>query len=88
MARHPGPAWPISWSKKCSDTKDGNALQDLAANGASPNAFYSPPPLGYYFESTEKFEENLKILLSFVSVPWFTKEAWTKAGHHRAGESA
>ena len=26
---------------KMFDTKDGNALQDLAANGASPNAFTS-----------------------------------------------
>ena len=26
---------------KTFDTKDGNALQDLAANGASPNAFTS-----------------------------------------------
>ena len=46
---------------KMFDTKDGNALQDLAANGASPNAFTSSAITGYYFESTEKFEENLKI---------------------------
>ena len=63
---------------KLFDTKDGNALQDLAANGASPNAFTSTAITGYYFESTEKFEENLKILLSFVSVPWFTKESVDK----------
>ncbi len=63
---------------KMFDTKDGNALQDLAANGASPNAFTSSAITGYYFESTEKFEENLKILLSFVSVPWFTKESVDK----------
>ena len=53
---------------KTFDTEDGNALQDLAANGASPNAFTSTSITGYYFESTEKFEENLRILLSFVSV--------------------
>lgn len=63
---------------KMFDTKDGNALQDLAANGASPNAFTSTALTGYYFESTEKFEENLKILLSFVSVPWFTDESVQK----------
>ena len=39
---------------KTFDTKDGNALQDLAANGASPNAFTSSAITGYYFESTEK----------------------------------
>jgi len=63
---------------KMFDTEDGNALQDLAANGASPNAFTSNAITGYYFDSTEKFEENLRILLSFVSVPWFTKESVDK----------
>ena len=63
---------------KMFDTEDGNALQDLAANGASPNAFTGSAITGYYFESTEKFEENLRILLSFVSVPWFTQESVDK----------
>ena len=63
---------------KMFDTKDGNALQELAANGASPNAFTSNDITGYYFDSTEKFEENLRILLSFVSVPWFTQESVDK----------
>ena len=63
---------------KTFDTEDGNALQDLAANGASPNAFTSTSLTGYYFESTEKFEENLKILLSFVSVPYYTQESVDK----------
>jgi len=63
---------------KMFDTEDGNALQDLAANGASPNAFTSNAMTGYYFDSTEKFEENLRILLSFVSIPYFTKESVDK----------
>ncbi len=63
---------------KMFDTEDGNALQDLAANGASPNAFTSSAITGYYFESTRRFEENLRILLSFVSVPWFTQESVDK----------
>ena len=63
---------------KMFDTEDGNALQDLAANGASPNAFTSSAITGYYFVSTEKFEENLKTLLSFVSVPYFTAESVQK----------
>ncbi len=63
---------------KLFDTEGGNALQDLAANGASPNAFTSNAITGYYFECTEKFEENLRILLSFVSVPYFTKESVDK----------
>ena len=40
---------------KMFDTEDGNALQDLASKGASPNAFTSNAITGYYFESTEKF---------------------------------
>ncbi len=63
---------------KMFDTEEGNALQELAANGASPNAFTSNDITGYYFDSTEKFEENLRILLSFVSIPWFTQESVDK----------
>lgn len=63
---------------KMFDTEDGNALQDLASNGASPNAFTANDMTGYYFECTEKFLDNLKILLSFVSVPWFTEESVEK----------
>ncbi len=63
---------------KMFDTKDGNALQELAANGASPNAFTSSAITGYYFECTQHFEDNLRILLSFVSVPWFTKQSVDK----------
>lgn len=63
---------------KMFDTKEGNALQELAKNGAEPNAFTANAMTGYYFDSTEKFEENLKILLSFVSVPYFTDESVAK----------
>ena len=60
------------------DNKVGNALQELAQNGAEPNAFTANAMTGYYFSSTERFEENLKILLSFVSVPYFTDESVAK----------
>ena len=60
------------------DTKDGNALQVLSQNGAEPNAFTSNAMTGYYFDCTEHFEENLRILLSFVSVPYFTDESVEK----------
>ena len=55
---------------KMFDTEDGNALQVLSQNGAEPNAFTSNATTAYYFDCTEHFEENLKILLSFVSVPY------------------
>jgi predicted Zn-dependent peptidase len=63
---------------KMFDTKEGNALQRLAQNGAEPNAFTANAMTGYYFDSTEHFEENLEILLSFVSVPYFTEESVAK----------
>lgn len=63
---------------KMFDTKEGNALQDLAKNGAEPNAFTSNAMTGYYFDCTGHFEENLEILLSFVSVPYFTDESVEK----------
>lgn len=63
---------------KMFDTEDGNALQTLSQNGAEPNAFTSNSITAYYFDCTEHFEENLKILLSFVSVPYFTPESVEK----------
>ena len=63
---------------KMFDTEDGNALQTLAQNGAEPNAFTANSMTAYYFDCTERFEENLRILLSFVSVPYFTQESVDK----------
>ena len=60
---------------KMFDTQEGSALQELARNGAVENAFTSGAMTAYYFESTEHFYENLRILLRFVSVPWFTEES-------------
>lgn len=63
---------------KSFDTQDGNALQRMAANGVDPNAFTSSSMTGYYFDGVQDFEENLRTLLSFVSVPWFTPESVDK----------
>ena len=63
---------------KMFDTPDGDALMTLNANGASPNAFTSEAMTAYHFECTEHFEENLKTLLSFVSVPYFTQKSVDK----------
>ena len=63
---------------KMFDTEEGNALQELAKNGAEPNAFTSNAITCYYFDATEKFYESLEILLSFVSVPYFTDESVQK----------
>ena len=63
---------------KMFDTAEGNALQELSRNGAEPNAFTANSMTAYYFDCTENFEENLRILLSFVSVPYFTQESVDK----------
>lgn len=63
---------------KMFDTEDGNAMQTMAANGAVDNAFTASAITGYYFECTRGFEENLRTLLSFVSVPYFTPESVEK----------
>ena len=63
---------------KMFDTEDGNALELLSANGASPNAYTSNDITAYHFECIDKFDENLKTLLSFVSVPYFTPESVQK----------
>jgi len=63
---------------KTFDTEDGNALQRMAANGVDPNAFTSASMTGYYFDGVRGFEDNLRTLLSFVSVPWFTPESVDK----------
>jgi predicted Zn-dependent peptidase len=64
---------------KMFDMPDGdNALDLLSANGAEPNAFTSSGMTCYYFESTQKFYDNLRLLLKFVSTPYFTPESVAK----------
>ena len=63
---------------KMFDTPEGNASQKLAKNGAVDNAFTSNAITAYYFQSTEKFYDNLRILLDFVSNPYFTQESVDK----------
>ena len=64
---------------KMFDLPDGdNALTLLTANGADPNAFTSSGITCYFFQCTERFEENLRLLLHFVSTPYFTEETVQK----------
>ncbi len=64
---------------KMFDMPDGsNALQELTARGASANAFTSTDVTAYYFACTEGFYEDLSLLLSFVSTPYFTPESVEK----------
>ena len=60
---------------KMFDLPDGDsALSLLSRNGADPNAFTSSDVTCYYFRCTHLFEENLRLLLHFVSTPYFTDE--------------
>ena len=64
---------------KMFDLPDGdNALNLLSMNGADPNAFTSSDVTCYYFHCTRLFEENLRMLLHFVSTPYFTAETVQK----------
>ena len=55
-----------------------NALSVFSQNGADPNAFTSSSNTCYFFHCTEGFEDNLRLLLRFVSTPWFTPETVQK----------
>ena len=64
---------------KMFDMPDGDsAINLLTANGADPNASTGDDMTCYYFQCTERFEENLRLLLHFVSTPYFTEETVQK----------
>ena len=63
---------------KMFDMPNGNALQELTRQGASPNAFTSAAITGYHFSCTEGFEDKLRTLLTFVTTPYFTAESVEK----------
>ncbi len=63
---------------KMFDMPDGNAMQQFADYGGSPNAFTSYDMTAYYVECTDHVKENLKTMLEFVSTPWFTAESVEK----------
>jgi len=51
---------------------------EFANLGAMTNAFTSYDMTAYYFSTTENFEGCLKLLLEFVSTPYFTEESVEK----------
>jgi len=52
-----------------------DVMAEFSALGANVNAFTSYDMTAYYFSCTAHFEENLHLLLEFVSTPWFPKES-------------
>ena len=64
---------------KLFDMPDGRDVSaEFASCGAVTNAFTSYDMTAYYFSATEHFEECLKLLLEFVSTPYFTEESVEK----------
>ena len=52
--------------------------EEFAARGAMANAFTSYDMTAYYFSCTENFDDCLRLLLEFVSTPYFTEESVRK----------
>lgn len=51
---------------------------EFAALGAMTNAFTSYDMTAYYFSCTDHFDDCLRLLLEFVSTPYFTEESVEK----------
>ena len=63
---------------KMFDCKDGDAFAKYAKTGANANAYTSFDKTAYLFSCTDNFEESLRILLSFVTDPYFTQPSVDK----------
>ena len=63
---------------KLFDMPGGDVMAEFAALGAVPNAFTSYDMTAYYFSCTQNFPESLRLLLEFVSTPYFTEESVQK----------
>ena len=60
---------------KLFESEDGDAFTKYAKTGAMANAFTSFDRTCYLFSCSDRFYENLCILLDFVQSPYFTKSA-------------
>ena len=63
---------------KMFDLPGRDVSAEFAAMGASVNAFTSYDVTAYYFTCTERFADCLRLLLEFVSTPYFTAESVEK----------
>ncbi len=63
---------------KLFESEDGDAFTKYAKTGAYANAFTSFDRTCYLFSCSDKFYENLEILLSFVQSPYFTEQTVQK----------
>ena len=63
---------------KLFENDECDAFELYAKTGANANAFTSFDKTAYLFSCSQNFEENLRILLSFVQEPYFTDETVQK----------
>ena len=63
---------------KLFESEDGDAFTKYAATGAYANAYTSFDRTCYLFSCSDRFYDNLGILLDFVQSPYFTAETVQK----------
>ena len=63
---------------KLFESEEGSIDTLFAATGASPNAYTSFDRTCYLFSCSDRWEENLDILLDFVRHPYFTEQTVQK----------
>ena len=63
---------------KLFESEDGDAFTKYAATGAYANAYTSFDRTCYLFSCSDRFYDNLQILLDFVQSPYFTAETVQK----------
>ncbi len=59
---------------KLFEKEDGNAMEKFSLLGSNSNAYTTFNQTAYLFSCTEKFNENLQLLLKTVQSPFFTEQ--------------
>jgi predicted Zn-dependent peptidase len=57
-------------------------MDKFSALGSNPNAYTSFNQTVYLFSCTDKFYENLELLLNYVQNPYITEKVSKRKGHH------
>lgn len=63
---------------KMFEKEDGDAFSKYSKYGGSANAYTSFNHTKYYFSSSSNFSDNLDVLLSMMTTPYYTKETVDK----------
>lgn len=63
---------------KLFEKEDRDVFHDFSKLGASANAFTSFTKTAYLFSATSKIMENLKVLIDFVQMPYFSEQSVEK----------